>query len=291
MRARLDQPTRWRIAAIVAALCLASSWPARAGAPAKGLEATLEEADGHASASRHDEALRAYSRAFTLMTSETRASGVGEFVALAAGREALADFEARGSLESLETARGILRVFIAAVEAGASTDASVSVDAAKQQLAEIEARLPGGASEAATKADDDVDAEPVEPPASEAEPEPEILPRTDEETQPEGMQTMGLAGVGMLAVGGAGVIAGVTLVALPDREGAAGTARASTLVSTKVPGYVVLGSAATLAIVGAVLLGAERAQAKRRARSRVAEGWMHPWIGAHGAGLGVVGRF
>lgn len=48
----------------------------------------------------------------------------------------------RGSRESLETARGVLRELIAAVEAVESNDPSVSVDAAKQQLAEIEALMP-----------------------------------------------------------------------------------------------------------------------------------------------------
>jgi hypothetical protein len=48
-------------------------------------------------------------------------------------------------------------------------------------------------------------------------------------------------------------------------------------------------------VVGAVLLGLDRKQAKRRATAgspaTKAQASVHPWLGPDGAGLGVIGRF
>lgn len=115
-------------------------------------------------------------------------------------------------------------------------------------------------------------------------------PITDED--PSRLGPKGKAGIGLLVVGGIGVITGVTLVAIPDWEGENGTRDASKLFSAKNPGYGALGGGAAFLIVGAVLLGLDRAQAKRRAGAKNgARLHPHPWFGPQGAGLGVTGRF
>lgn len=119
---------------------------------------------------------------------------------------------------------------------------------------------------------------------------PKTDPLTDED--PSRLGPKGKAGIGLLVVGGVGVLTGVVLVALPDWEGKNGTRDASKLFNAKNPGYGVLGGGAAFLIVGAVLLGLDRAQAKRRAGTKKeARLHPHPWFGPQGAGLGVTGRF
>lgn len=112
-------------------------------------------------------------------------------------------------------------------------------------------------------------------------------PITDDD--PNALRGMGKAGVGLLVVGGLGTIAGITMVALPLKEFPAGHKRADQLQTTRPPGYAALGIGAGALIVGAVLLGLDRKQAKQRAKKTAA--LVHPWVGPRGAGIGVVGRF
>jgi hypothetical protein len=271
---------------MVAILCFGFSLPVRATSAPRELETALEQADEHASAGRHDAALRAYSQAFALMPAETKASGVGEFVVLAAGRAAIADYEQRGDRGSLEAARGIIREFIAAVNAAGSRHPSVSVDAAQQQLSEIEKLMPPEESSPTQ----DVGAAAVEQPEQQGEPElqPDTGGTPAAEESPK-LRGMGKAGVALLVVGGLGAIAGVTMVAIEPKEFPAAHPRADQLQTTRPPGYAALGVGGAALIVGAVLLGLDRKQAKQRASK--AEALVHPWVGPRGVGVGVVGRF
>lgn len=72
-------------------------------APSTKKESTFEEllarADEHASESRHAAALDDYERAFAAMPSSLRPTGVGEVLALAAGKSALMMGSERVALE------------------------------------------------------------------------------------------------------------------------------------------------------------------------------------------------
>lgn len=114
-------------------------------------------------------------------------------------------------------------------------------------------------------------------------------PIVDED--PNALGVKGKAGIGLLVVGGLGVISGVVLVVLPPlEEFPTGHENAAYVKSTRPPGWGVLGVGVGAAVVGAVLLGLDRKQAKRRAAGK-AEARVHPWLGPDGAGVGVVGRF
>lgn len=108
---------------------------------------------------------------------------------------------------------------------------------------------------------------------------------------PNALGTKGKAGIGLLVVGGLGVLTGVVLVVLPPlEEFPTGHENAAYIKSTRPPGWGVLGGGVAAAVVGAVLLGLDRKQAKRRAAGKT-EARVHPWFGPNGAGVGVVGRF
>ncbi|MEM9463362.1 MAG: hypothetical protein AAGF11_54980 [Myxococcota bacterium] len=115
---------------------------------------------------------------------------------------------------------------------------------------------------------------------------------------PGKLRGMGKAGVGLLAIGGLTAIGGVVMVALQPIEFPAGDPNANMIRTTRPPGWGVLGGGAALVVVGAVLLGIDRKRAKQRrvnaARSSTTpkvEAAVHPWLGGHGGGLGVTGRF
>jgi len=239
----------------------------------------LAEADAHANAGRHDAALRAYAKAFYLLPPETRASDVGEFVALAAGQAAIMDYEQRGERESLELGRKVVRHFIELIEAAGPGARVASADAAKQQLAEIERSMPADVLPSVEDVED--------------EPEPEVEPVREQPTRSEervGLQGMGKAGVALLVVGGLGAIVGVSLVAVGPEHFPAGDPLADHIHTLRPPGWAVMGGGVAVLVVGAVLLGVDRQQAKRRAAGK-AEARVQPWLGPQGAGLGVVGRF
>lgn len=118
-------------------------------------------------------------------------------------------------------------------------------------------------------------------------------PITDED--PGRLRGMGKAGVGLLVVGGIGAITGITLVVLPPTSFPTGDPNAANLRTTRPPGFGVLGGGVAVLVVGAVLLGLDRKQAKRRAAAGLpakrSQALVHPWLGPEGAGVGVVGRF
>lgn len=109
-----------------------------------------------------------------------------------------------------------------------------------------------------------------------------------------GLRGMGKAGVGLLVAGGLGAIAGITLVVLPPKTFPTGDPNAANIKTTRPPGWGVLGGGVAAVVVGAVLLGLDRKQAKRRATAGLRakpQALVHPWLGPEGAGVGVVGRF
>lgn len=108
---------------------------------------------------------------------------------------------------------------------------------------------------------------------------------------PSRLGTKGKAGVALLVVGGLGAITGTVLVVLPPlEEFPTGHENAAYVKSARPPGWGVLSVGVAAVVVGAVLLGLDRKQAKRRAAGK-AEARVHPWLGPDGAGVGVVGRF
>jgi hypothetical protein len=134
-------------------------------------------------------------------------------------------------------------------------------------------------------------------PGSGSGPDPEIddgrggTTTFDDSTfEPKGLRAMGKAGIGLLVVGGLGTIAGVVMVVRKDSHFDPGSEDAAQLLSTKKPGFGVLGGGAAVLVTGAVLLGLDVARAKR-AKSGKAQAHVHPWLGRDGAGVGVVGRF
>jgi hypothetical protein len=285
---RFDRPTRRLTSALALVLCVAVSRPVHGAGPQRELEPMLLEADEHASAGRHDAALRAYADAFEIMPAETRASDVGEFVALAAGHAAVADYKARGKRESLEIGRRVIVGFIASVAAAGPDARTAPVDAARQQLSEIEGLMPTE----------------VVPPVEDAgmdrgdEPEPEVQIDAEDPTKgtdPDRLRGMGKAGVALLVVGGLGAIAGVTLVVLPPRHFPLGDPNASKIQTTHPPGWGILGGSLVALAVGAVLLGFDRNDAKQRTAAGASrtkpQARVRPWLGRDGAGLGVEGRF
>jgi hypothetical protein len=191
-------PLRWmpfvRGLAPAVALALAvgtASGPARAAAPTADFEQLIAQADEHAGKGRHAEALAAYAKAFEAMPPELKASGVGEFVAMAAGNAALEGYRARGDRTALEDGRAVLVGFIEAAKAADPATGPAPTDAAEQRLAEIEAQLPA-------------DAEPTEPPTPTSEPDPEVVAPPEQDAAPA---RKGL-GLGLVIAGGAAALAG-----------------------------------------------------------------------------------
>lgn len=164
-------------------------------APGGDFEQLVAEADEHAGAGRHQEALGAYAGAFDAMPADQQAGSVGEFVALAAGKAALDAFEADQDPASLEQGRGVLERFIAAAEG-----AGEPTEAARARLDEIVALIP--------------DPEPEE------QTEPEIVPRdpgpsTTDAPRKGPSKTVGIA---LIAVGGASLLGGVGLMVAGSQQ-------------------------------------------------------------------------
>jgi hypothetical protein len=187
--------------AVALSLAMAVTPPARGAAPQGDFEQLIAEADGHASQGRHAEALRAYSDAFRSMPTELKASGVGEFVAVAAGKAAIDDFAARGDRRSLEDARMILLAFVGAAKAADPASGPAPIDAAKERLAEIDALMP------------EVADAPIEPLPAPADEEPAPPPPADD-TKPDRSRL----GVGLVVAGGVAAVAGLGLVIAGARQ-------------------------------------------------------------------------
>jgi hypothetical protein len=192
--------SRGLIPVVVVALTLAiANPPARAAAPESSFEQLIAEADTHASEGRPQEALAAYGTAFSSMPPELRTSEVGEFVALAAAEAAMADYEQRKDKRSLEQGRMVLLTFVGQVDS-AGPDAPVSIDAAKAQLAKLDAMMPKP--------------EPVQDQAPPPTPEPEPEPAVDMADTPDRSRL----GLGLAVGGGVAVLAGVGLVIAGIRQ-------------------------------------------------------------------------
>jgi hypothetical protein len=288
---RFDRPTRRLTSALALVLCVAVSRPVHGVGPQPELEPMLLEADEHASAGRHDAALRAYADAFEIMPAETRASDVGEFVALAAGHAAVADYKARGKRESLEIGRRVIVGFIASVAAAGPDARTAPVDAARQQLSEIEGLMP-------TEVMPPVEDAGVDREDPKAEPGPEVQADAEDPTtgtNPGKLRGMGKAGMALVVVGGLGAITGVTLVVLPPKTFPTGHPNAAFIQTTRPPGWGVLAGGVAALVAGAALLGLDRTQAKQRAAAGASptkpQARVQPWLGRDGAGLGIAGRF
>ncbi|MEX1368323.1 MAG: hypothetical protein AB1Z98_34650 [Nannocystaceae bacterium] len=191
---------RWLGPGLALALMLAGVGPsARAAAPSgDDFEQLVVQADEHAGAGRHAAALGAYADAFEAMSTELRATPVGEFVALAAGKAALDDFEQREDPAALERGRAVLEQFLAAIEAAAEDGDAASSEAARSRLEELVALMP------------EPEAEPDlgDGPAPLAEPKP-VAQRAGPS------RTVGIA---LVAAGGASVLGGIGLVVAGARQ-------------------------------------------------------------------------
>jgi hypothetical protein len=180
----------------------AAAAPPAPATPAGDFEQLIAKADDHAGQGRHAQALQAYAEAFAAMPSDLKASGVGEFVAEAAGKAAIDDFHARGERSSLEAGRAVLLSFIdVAHGAGATADPAL-IEAAKTRLAEVDALMPAvpEPTEATSVSED------------EAEPEPVVTPGKD--TAPDRSRL----GLGLAVSGGVVALAGVGLVVAGLRQ-------------------------------------------------------------------------
>jgi hypothetical protein len=82
---------------------------------------------------------------------------------------------------------------------------------------------------------------------------------------PKKLAAKGKAGAALLAVGGSGLVAGIVLAVLPPRDA---DGKPTKDVFTDTPGYVLIGVSAGVLIVGAVLLGLDRREAKRQSKLR-----------------------
>jgi hypothetical protein len=200
---RLESVLRGLAPAVALALAIGTTVPVRAAAPAD-FEQLIARADEQAGQGRHADALRSYSEAFRAMPQELKGSGVGEFVALAAGNAALEDFRARGDRASLADGRTVLRAFLLAAKGADPASGPASTDAAKERLAEIDALMPETSGTA------------TEPPPT---PEPEDgeredTPPTTQDTAPDRSRL----GLGLAVAGGVVVLAGVGLMVAGARQ-------------------------------------------------------------------------
>lgn len=114
------------------------------------------------------------------------------------------------------------------------------------------------------------DAQTIPPTQANDDPtEPKTDPITTDDTSSRGgkgkLGTKGKAGIALVALGAAGVITGIVLIVLPDRPKSGDPTRE---VFTQPPGYGVLAGGAVSLVVGAVLLGIDRKQAKKSSRKQ-----------------------
>jgi len=123
----------------------------------------------------------------------------------------------------------------------------------------IEGRLATIAAELETQAQVE---EPHDDPTA---PTDEPVPARD----PKRLGPKGKAGAALVALGGSGVIVGIVLAVLPASPATDdGRNDYSREVFTQPPGYALLGVGAAVLVTGAVLLGLDRRQARRRSREQ-----------------------
>ncbi len=130
------------------------------------------------------------------------------------------------------------------------------VDAIEGRLATVAAELE--AEQSATTGD--VNADGVDDDLAPARP---VDPGPTRD--PKKLAAKGKAGAALVAVGGSGLIAGIVLAVLPPRDA---EGKPTKDVFTDTPGYVLIGTGAAVLIVGAVLLGLDRREAKRQSKLR-----------------------
>jgi hypothetical protein len=135
-------------------------------------------------------------------------------------------------------------------------------------------------------------------PDPDPDPDPDLGPDPDGrdpgpavQDDPGRLGGKGKAGVALLVMGGVGAITGVSLVAIKPSPVEGDPREATKVESTRPVGGAVLGVGAAMVIVGAVLLGIDRKQAKRKASKTKAAAMVHPWFGPGAGGLGIHGRF
>lgn len=128
------------------------------------------------------------------------------------------------------------------------------IEAIEGRLATLAADLEADATEPAT----DPTTAPTDPDPT--EPKPIV---TTDDTSSGKLGTKGKAGIALVALGAAGVVAGLVLIVLPDRPKTGDLTRE---VFTQPPGYGVLAGGAVSLVVGAVLLGIDRKQAKKQGK-------------------------
>lgn len=127
-------------------------------APTPEFEQRIVEADDHASHGRHAQALRAYSEALAAMPRELAADSVGEFVAVAAGKAALDEFEASGDQVALAMGRMVLLMFM-----GMATAADGPDEARLVEVRELLVRIDAAMSSIPTQAPPVAPSDPFEP--------------------------------------------------------------------------------------------------------------------------------
>jgi len=139
------------------------------------------------------------------------------------------------------------------------------VEAIEGKLATIAADL-----ETQVETPDEPTTDPTEDPSDDTKPVPIA---TTDDTSKGKLGKKGKAGAALVGLGVAGVAVGIVLVVLPDRPKSGDPTRE---VFTQPPGYALLATGAVSLVVGAVLLGIDRKQAKRsgrkQARIRLAPG-------------------
>lgn len=143
----------------LASAIAAEATPLHAMAPTPEFEQRIVEADDHASHGRHAQALRAYSEALAAMPRELAADSVGEFVAVAAGKAALDEFEASGDQVALAMGRMVLLMFV-----GMTTSADGTSDEARLvEVRELLVRIDAAMSSVPTQAPPVAPSDPFEP--------------------------------------------------------------------------------------------------------------------------------
>lgn len=130
------------------------------------------------------------------------------------------------------------------------------VDAIEGRLATVAAALEAAAKDEAANGDPTANrVDPIDGPVLDAPP-----------PDPKKLGKKGKAGAALIGVGGVGVIVGIVLAVLPARPHPDHT-RKNEEVFTTWPGYGVLAGGGVALVVGAVLLGIDRRQAKKRSRA------------------------